>query len=184
MPKKSKRSKRPEKKKSGTAALEKRVRALEDRLAIYQLMMSHPPAIDSGARDFWARAWTKDGELDRGPPDPEAHSGNYQGTYDLATILKEMSGPEIQAARAAGLSHLTTIPYLTIKGATAVATNYTLVFGFDKSSFRIRRLVANRWDLVRDGGRWKIKRRKLRLLDGSAEARQVLRDGIEPDAGG
>jgi len=179
MPKRSKNSK-----KSVYAALERRVRSLEDRLAIYQLMMSHPPAIDSGARDFWARAWTEDAELDRGVPDPEAHSGNYQGTYGLATILKEMSGPEIQAAREAGLSHLTTVPYLTVIGRTAVATNYTLVFSFDNGSFRIRRVVANRWDLVRDSRRWKIKRRKLRLLDGSPEARDVLREGIERGGGG
>jgi hypothetical protein len=162
-----------------TPTLEDRVRALEDRLAIYQLMMSHPPAVDGGATDVWAQAWTKDAEFDRGPPDPEAHSGNYEGSYGLDVIIKEMSGPEIQAAREAGLAHMTTVPYLIVAGDKATATNYTLVFGYEKQGFRIRRLVANRWNLERRADGWKIRHRALRLLDGNKEARDILRQGVE-----
>jgi hypothetical protein len=165
--------------KSNTATLEERVHALEDRLEIYQLMMSHPPAVDGGATDFWARVWTDNAEFDRGLADPDAHSGNYEGSYGVETIIQEMSGPELQAAREAGLAHMTTVPYLTLNGDKAIATNYTLVFGYEKQGFRIRRLVANRWDLERHAEGWKIKRRALRLLDGNKEARDILRQGVE-----
>lgn len=161
------------------ARLQARVEALEDRLAIYQLMVSHPPAVDGGAIDRWAQAWTPDAEFDRGAPDPEAHSGDYAGTYGLDVILKEMSGSELETARDAGLAHMTTIPYLNVSADTAVATNYTFVLGYENPGFRIRRIVANRWDLERHTGKWKIRKRTLRLLDGSKDARDLLRRGVE-----
>jgi len=44
--------------------------------------------------------------------------------------------------------------------------------------FRIHRVAANRWELVRTPAGWKIKRRTLRPLDGSQEARQILRRAL------
>jgi hypothetical protein len=93
--------------------------------------------------------------------------------------MEEVAGPDLQAAREKGLAHMTTVPYVTVNGDEAVAINYTHVLGFENGSFRIRRVVANRWDLRRQKGRWKIKRRTLRLMDGKAEAREILRLGVE-----
>jgi hypothetical protein len=42
-------------------------------------------------------------------------------------------------------------------------------------------VVANRWDLVRTPAGWKIKRRTLRLIDGSEPAREIL-GAVEPAA--
>jgi hypothetical protein len=44
--------------------------------------------------------------------------------------------------------------------------------------YHIHRVVTNRWDLVRTPSGWKIKRRTLRLVDGSAPARDVLRGAL------
>lgn len=44
--------------------------------------------------------------------------------------------------------------------------------------FRIHRMTANRWDLVRTPQGWKIKHRTLRQLDGSEPARAILRQAI------
>jgi hypothetical protein len=44
--------------------------------------------------------------------------------------------------------------------------------------FRIHRMTANRWELVRTAQGWKIKHRLLRQLDGSEPAREVLRAAI------
>ncbi len=163
------------------SALETRLVALEDRLAIFQLMASHPPAIDAGVKEYWAQTWTDDSWFDRGPQDPQAHSGNYSGIYGKETLLEEFMSPEIEANRAHGLAHLTTTPFLTLTGDYAIATNYTLVFGFENPGFGIRRLVANRWELVKDVSKtWRIKSRTLRLLDGDPDARRILRDGIWP----
>jgi hypothetical protein len=142
-------------------------------------MMSHPPAIDGRALAFWDAALTDDSTIDRGPPDPEKHSGDYKGEYGKKQIMEEVGGPDLQAAREKGLAHMTTVPYITLKGDEATAINYTHVLGFENGSFRIRRVVANRWDLRRQKGRWKIRRRTLRLMDGKPEARELLRRGVE-----
>jgi hypothetical protein len=41
--------------------------------------------------------------------------------------------------------------------------------------FRIHRAGANVWELARTKDGWKVTRRKLRPLDGSQEARDLLR---------
>ena len=47
-------------------SLEDRIRAIEDRLEIYNLIASHPPSADTGA-DYYTRAvYVDDGELDLG----------------------------------------------------------------------------------------------------------------------
>ena len=40
------------------------------------------------------------------------------------------------------------------------------------------RVTATRWDLTRDGTTWKVTRRVNRLLDGSDDARELLREGV------
>ena len=44
---------------------EQRVRLIEDRLEIYNLIASHPPIADTGAGDYTASVWTEDGVFDR-----------------------------------------------------------------------------------------------------------------------
>ena len=47
-------------------SLESRIRAIEDRLEIYNLIAGHPPSADTGA-DYYAEAiYAEDGEFDRG----------------------------------------------------------------------------------------------------------------------
>ena len=44
--------------------LQERVARLEDQVALYQLMMSYGPSVDSGSSDFAAGLWTDDGVYD------------------------------------------------------------------------------------------------------------------------
>jgi hypothetical protein len=46
--------------------------------------------------------------------------------------------------------------------------------------YHIHRVVTNRWELVRTAAGWKIKRRSLRLVDGSEPAREILRGALKP----
>jgi hypothetical protein len=99
--------------------------------------------------------------------------------------------PEHQAAIARGLAHFTGLPHVAIDGDTAVVTSYLQILvpqtqgeavevpnhGSSKG-FRVHRMTANRWELVRTPQGWKIKRRTLRQLDGSDGARQILRQAI------
>ena len=44
--------------------------------------------------------------------------------------------------------------------------------------FRIHRVAANRWELVRTAAGWKIKRRTVRTIDGSEPPREILRGAL------
>ena len=46
--------------------LERRLRLIEDRFEIYNLIASHPPSADTGDGDYTASVWTEDGVFDRG----------------------------------------------------------------------------------------------------------------------
>ena len=100
---------------TGVAALEARLKTLEDRQEITQLLAMHPLAIDSGDGDFWMSNCTKDLAMDR-TLDPEAHSGHYEGVYSWDTMLTEIKGPELAASRKAGLMHFDTPPSIKLDG--------------------------------------------------------------------
>ena len=42
-------------------SLEDRIRAIEDRLEIYNLIASHPPSADTAGKDHIAASWVEDG---------------------------------------------------------------------------------------------------------------------------
>jgi hypothetical protein len=77
-----------------------------------------------------------------------------------------------------GASHLTASPIVSINGDNAVATCYSFVYEHAGDGYRIWRMSSNRWELVREGGGWRIKRRINQLLDGSEKARQLLAQGV------
>jgi hypothetical protein len=154
--------------------LAKRVQLLEDKLDILQLIMSYPLALDSAAESHCRSAWAETGVFDRGSTDPAEHSGGYQGTYGVETIIEELNGPALQKGRDSGLAHLMTTPHVMIKGDKAVATNYNQLVEHGQDGFHTTRVTANRWELVRQQGRWLIERRILRLLSGTREAQQLL----------
>jgi hypothetical protein len=43
----------------------------------------------------------------------------------------------------------------------------------------IHRVVTNRWELARTATGWKIKRRTIRLVDGSEPSREILRGALK-----
>ena len=57
------------------STLEQRLRAIEDRLEIYNLIAGHPPSADTGAEAYAEAVYTEDGVFDRGP-DLSGTTGN------------------------------------------------------------------------------------------------------------
>ena len=168
---------------AASRTIEERIRAIEDRLEILNLIASHPPSADSGADYFTRSVYTEDGIIDLGGG--KGASGNTA----IAAMVKE---PGHQAAIAGGLAHFAGLPRIEIDGDTAVVTSYLQIItphptaepyevpnhGVGKG-FRIHRVGANRWELVRTASGWKIKRRTLRPLDGSEPAREILRAALK-----
>ena len=165
-------------------SFEDRLRAVEDKLAIYHLIASHPPAADTGTDHYYRDAFASNGEVDLGGG--KGASGNEA----IAAIVKT---PEHQAAIAGGLCHFAGLPRVEIDGDTAVATSYLQIITPDRQAaprelsghgsstgFRIHRVGANRWELARGKNGWKVTRRTLRPLDGNDEARALLRRAVAP----
>lgn len=162
--------------------LEQRLRLVEDKLAIYHLIASHPPAADTGDENYYRKAFTSDGTVDL---------GGGKGASGNQAIGAIVARPEHRAAIAGGLCHFAGLPRVEVDGDTAVAISYLQVItphhgaapmevpGHGASiGFRIHRAGANRWDLVRTADGWKVKRRALRPLDGSDDARELLTQAV------
>ena len=98
---------------SGTTSLEQRVRLIEDRLEIYNLIASHPPSADTGAGDYTASVWTEDGVFDRG--------AEFARPAGRAAIAGGSSHPEHRRAIEEGIAHFAGLPYVRVTGDTAVA---------------------------------------------------------------
>ena len=162
--------------------LEGRLRAVEDTLAIFHLIASHPPAADTGGYSYFRGAFMPDGVIDLGG------GKEARGNEAIAGVVKT---PEHQAAIAGGLCHFAGLPRVELDGDRATATSYLQIItphrgaapievsGHGTSSgFRIHRVGANRWELKRTGDGWKVTRRTLRPLDGSDGAREILRQAV------
>jgi hypothetical protein len=161
--------------------LEDRLRAVEDTLAIYHLIASHPPAADTGTDGYYRNAFMSDGVIDLG-------TKTATGNEAIGAVVRT---PEHQAAIAAGLCHFAGLPRVELHGDSAVAISYLQVLTPDReakpvelsghgqsSGYRIHRLGANRWDLKRTKDGWKVARRAYRMLDGSDDAPKMLRQAV------
>jgi len=166
------------------STLEQRIRAIEDRLEIYNLIAGHPPSADTGADYYAAAVYTEDGAFDRGP--------NLSGATGSRAIAASLKSEGHQAAIAGGLAHFTGLPHVVLDGDQAVVTSYLQILTPKKSGdmvevpnhgasrgYHIHRVVTNRWELVRTASGWKIKRRTLRLVDGSEPSREILRGALK-----
>jgi hypothetical protein len=164
--------------------LEQRLRLIEDRLEIYNLIASHPPSADTGAGDYTASVWTEDGVFDRG--------AEFTRPSGRAAIAGGSSNPEHHRAIEQGIAHFAGLPYVRIAGDTAFAISYLQILVPDRvgprfdvpnhgssQGFHVHRVSANRWEFVRTDAGWKIKRRTLRPLDGTPPAREILAGALQ-----
>jgi SnoaL-like domain len=171
-----------------TRSLEQRIGAIEDRLEIYNLIAGHPPSADTGADYYTEAVYSEDGVFDRGANLPGA-----VGNKAIAAILKTHAH---QAAIAGGIAHFTGLPYIMLDGDEAVVISYLQILTPNKSGeaievpnhgssrgYHIHRVVTSRWKLQRTPAGWKIKRRTIRLVDGSEPSRELLRGALASYAG-
>jgi hypothetical protein len=164
------------------ATLEDRLRAVEDRFAILDLIASHPLTADTGSSDAAETMWGEAGQLDL----PGGKSAT--GAVAIAAML---AAPGHQAAIEGGLAHFCGLPKIELHGDRAFVTSYLLILAPQTAGepvevpnhgtargFRVHRAGANRWELARSAEGWKIVRRTQHVLDGSDPARALLRQGL------
>jgi hypothetical protein len=151
---------------SELAKLEARLRRVEDELEIVRLLAAYGPAVDSGSSRVAAELWSDAGVYDIGGVARPAGHDELAAVYD---------GPQHQEIIGGGAAHLTGPPVVTVDGDRASAVAHSFVFRKDGDHFLLWRAAANRWTFTRTPAGWRIDERYNRPLDGSAEARDVLR---------
>lgn len=165
------------------ADLESRLRTVEDKLAIYELIASHPPSADTGHAEYTLSVYSENGIFDRGP--------TLDGARGAKAIAAFIRRPEHAEAIRNGLAHFVGLPLVDLRGDVAVVTSYLMIVHLDhdgqprdlpnhgvSTGYRIHRAVVNRWELERAHGRWMITKRTLLPVDGSDIHQELLRSGL------
>jgi hypothetical protein len=98
-----------------------------------------------------------------------------------SAIAEMVRGEHHQALIRSGAAHVLGAPLVRVDGDRAVATCYSNVFRVVDGGFEVWRTAANRWELERTVDGWRTTRRTTRLLDGSDEARELLRRAVAPE---
>lgn len=142
-----------------------RLRLLEDREAIRDLIARYGPLADAGNAEAVAALWHEDGVYAVGG------MGEARGREAIAALI---SGPVHQSLLADGCAHVLTSPAIDLAGDSAVARCHSLVFRHEDGEWAPVRVAANRWELWRGTTGWQVMRRDNALLDGSLAARALL----------
>ncbi len=144
---------------------EGRLRALEDREAIRDLIAAYGPLADSGDAQGVAALWTADGIY--------AVDG-FAEARGHAAIAALITGPVHQALMARGCAHVLGPAAIDLAGDRATARCHSVVLARAGEAWDPVRVAANRWELARTPEGWRVTRRDNALLDGRAAARVLL----------
>ena len=151
--------------------LEARLRAVEDQLAIYQLVCGYGYAIDGRNKATLGELYAEDGVYAVGD------TGTFAGRETIRSIADMQAHVDLVND---GCAHISTLPQVVIEGDRAVATCHTMVVSHDRVGFGVWRLSASRLQLSRkpEGG-WRIDHRQNYLLDGEPEGPALLARATE-----
>ncbi|WP_174275128.1 nuclear transport factor 2 family protein [Sphingomonas bacterium] len=146
--------------------IEQRLLAVEDHIAIGQLVGAYGYAIDGRNKDVLGRIYAEDGVYAVGD------TGTFAGREAIQAIA-DMPGHI--ALVEAGCAHISTNPQIVIDGDRASATCHTMVGAHGDGGFFIWRLSASQLMLSRkpEGG-WQIDHRQNYLLQGDPEGPALL----------
>lgn len=145
--------------------LERRLRILEDREAIRDLVARYGPLADRGDAGALARLWVPDGVYE------VAGFARAEGHAAIAALI---DGAHHRALMADGCAHMLGPVAVTLDGDEATAVCHSVVFRSVSGQFVAERVSANRWTLVRTDQGWRVQHRANALLDGEDAARALL----------
>ncbi|MGJ7916189.1 nuclear transport factor 2 family protein [Massilia sp. LXY-6] len=161
---------------------EARLRAVEDRLDILNLLAGSALSSDAASESYWEAMFADGAVMDRGGNRAE------ESREQIMDIVRSSSQA---AAIESGMAHAMAMPHVHIDGDRAVATGYLQVLVLDPNSQEVRlpgkdvrkalttyHLTVNRWELARTAAGWQVTRRVIRPI-ATEDANQMLRSGIE-----
>ena len=152
------------------AALEARLLAAEDHLAILNLLNSYGPLVDSATAEPAGALWVEGGGYSFMTPDGETKRleapGEIAGMYSWPGHLDLVS---------TGCAHMTATPKITVSGDEAQAVGYSFVVLREEDRWYLWRAAVNHWTLRRTDQGWRIVERQNRTLNGSEESLATMR---------
>jgi hypothetical protein len=165
-----------------TPGIEARLRAVEDRLEILNLLAGSALSSDAPSESYWESMYAPGATMDR---------GGQAGEVARAQIMAIVRGTSQASAIESGMAHAMPMPHVRIDGDHAVATGYLQVLVLDanardvslpgkdtRKALSTYHLTVNRWELARRAAGWQVTRRVIRPI-ASDEARQMLCSGID-----
>jgi SnoaL-like domain len=152
------------------AALEARLQAAEDHLAILNLLNSYGPLVDSATAKEAGELWVEGGGYNFGLP--EGGTKRLEAPDQIADMYGWAGHLELVHT---GCAHLTATPKITVAGDTAQAVGYSLVVLREGERWYLWRAAVNHWTLRRTAAGWRIEERFNRALDGSPESHEIMR---------
>jgi len=147
-------------------SVEDRLQALEDRLAIYQVVCGYGYSVDGCNAESVGDRYVEDGVYAVGD------MPSWVGREAIAAITRDPGHLKLVGA---GCAHMSTLPFVVIDGDRAVATCHTMVPMHGEGGFFIGRLSASRTSSMREAdGAWRIVHRQNHMLDGKPEGPALL----------
>lgn len=151
---------------SDETSVEARLRAIEDRLAIYQVICGYGYAVDGLNGEAVGSCYVEDGIYAVGD------IGAFEGRDSIAAITRDPGHLKLVEA---GCAHMSSLPHVVIDGDRATATCHTMLARHGENGFFIGRLSASRLELAREAqGVWKIVHRQNYMLNGDPAGPALL----------
>lgn len=150
------------------AALEARLRRLEDEREITRIVASYGPCVDAADAAGAADLWAEDGSYD-------VEGWRMTGRADVRAMV-ESDGH--RALVAAGCCHFLGPAVVTVDGDEAVALCESVVLRSGADGYGVWRAAANHFQLRREADGWRIAARTTRLLNGDPDAHRLLMAGV------
>lgn len=146
--------------------LEARVKLIEDKLAVYQLLSAFAPVIDGGGEEEAAEFYAEDGAYIMDVPGASSAMGR-------PAVLDIYRSDMHRGAVRQGISHMLGFPHVWLDGDRAEAVTYACILRKGEQGWGLARIAANKFKLRRDGSGWRIETRESRELT-NEQARAVF----------
>jgi uncharacterized protein (TIGR02246 family) len=137
-----------------TGTLEVRLRQLEDREAIRDLLVEYARCLDAADHAGYANLFTEGGELN-------ARLGQAKGREAIRALLDDRLGADPRAPRKTAF-HLIGNPIIAVDGDRATSSALWAYITHDDEGYPTILQLGRYSDvLVRDEGRWRFERRDI-----------------------
>jgi ketosteroid isomerase-like protein len=149
------------------AALEARLQAVENELAITRVIVQYGFAVDTGDAKATSSLFTLDATFD------------VDDTFVMEgrAAIEAMVNGDLHQSMLPNCAHTIGPVVVYSGGERAVAIGYSRIYRRADDRLTLFRIGCNRWELLRDSEGWKIDKRTTRVL-GTEEAQAVLHAGL------